>query len=112
MESQIPEVRKIHRKCFKQLRRRCSQKVSSKILKEFANNLPTNVPELAAIATTFRRSKTDVTIILQICRTAKLKLSALYNSGTLPDAQVQYAESSSGSSSDEFYESTDDEELM
>ena len=94
MESQIPEVRKIHRRCFKQLRRQCSQKVSTKILKDFADSLPTNVSELAAIASTFRRSKTDLAIIIQVCRTAKLKLEALYKSGTLPDAQVLEIDSS------------------
>lgn len=112
MDDQIPEIRKIHRRCFKELRRKCSQKVSSKLLKDFANSLPTNVPELAAISPNFRRSKTDVRIIIQVCRTAKLKVSALYKSGSLPDAQVLECFSSSEGEDDECFDTTDDEALM
>ena len=109
----MPELRKIHRRCFKELRRKCSQKISSKQLKEFANSLPKNKQELAAISANFRRSKQDVTIILQVCRTAKLKVSNLYKSGTLPDAQVLQQYSSSEGSSDEcVFDTTDDESLV
>ena len=70
-------IRKIHKLCFKKLRKGCSEKVASRLLREFAEKLPTTKQELSSIVTTFRRARTDVQIILTICKHAKLKKNML-----------------------------------
>ena len=83
--------------------------MASKLLKEFADKLPTTLPELAAISPNFRRSRTDVTTILSICQKALIRVDAAYKRG-LPDAQTLCLTSSEEDS--EIDSSTDEEPLL
>ena len=111
MESCDRDIKKIHRLCYKLLKKRCSGKVGSRLLWQFADLLPTTLMELSTIVPNFRRSRTDVNIILTTCKYAKLKKDRLYGPGlTLPDAQ-KLVESSTETES-ELDESTDEEPLI
>ena len=111
MDSNDVTVRKIHRSCYKDLKKEVSAKVSSKLLRKCAQTLPKSTFELKQISSHFRRTRTDADKIVQICRSHFMKRQRYLTSGFTQDTQLLDPSDSEDSFDNELSESSTDGEI-
>ena len=111
MDSNDLTVRKIHRECYKALKKQVSTKVSSKLLRKCAEILPKSTFELKQISSHFRRTRTDVDKIVQICRSHFKQRELYLTSGFTQDTQLLDPSDSEDSFDNQLSESSTDGEI-